>query len=107
MWPDIIRLLLAKGLSQKGLADKVGVNQSTICRLADGEGPEPRYSVGAKLIELAGGCDALAELHGPDVAVYLRNGAQPEQPLALVDRRVADLPIEFPGRRINSSPEGV
>ncbi len=48
---------------------------------------------------------ALAREKLPEL-VEARSGAI-EQPLALVDRRVADLPIEFPGRRINSSPEGV
>jgi DNA-binding XRE family transcriptional regulator len=105
MWPDIIRSLLTNGLSQKALADKVGVNQSTICRLADGEGPEPRWSVGAKLIDLAGGPEALAQQHGLDVAVYLQNGAHPNQPLELVDRRSQAHPIAFEDRRINSSRE--
>ena len=45
------------------LAERVGVNQSTICRLADRRTPEPRFSVGVALIELAGGSEKLARDH--------------------------------------------
>jgi len=55
MWPKIIELLKSQGFSQKALAELVGVDQSTICRLEAGRGPEPRFSAGMKLIELAGG----------------------------------------------------
>lgn len=61
MWPQILRLLQSNGYSQSKLAELVGVDQSTICRLADGRAPEPRYSVGEALIDLAGGRLALAE----------------------------------------------
>ena len=54
-WPKIIALLASRGISQKALASQLGVNQSTISRLAKGAGPEPRWSEGAALIELAGG----------------------------------------------------
>jgi transcriptional regulator with XRE-family HTH domain len=63
MWPQIIKLLQSQGMSQAKVADRVGVDQSTICRLADGRSPEPRYSVGEALIALAGGRESLAE-HG-------------------------------------------
>lgn len=63
MWPQILRLLQSCGYSQSKLAELVGVDQSTICRLADGRAPEPRYSVGEALIALAGGRSALAH-HG-------------------------------------------
>lgn len=61
MWPQIIRLLQSQGMSQAKMAERVGVDQSTICRLADGRSPEPRYSVGEALIALAGGRECLAE----------------------------------------------
>lgn len=63
MWPKIIELLKTQGFSQKALAERVGVDQSTICRLADGAAPEPRFSVGQALIDLAGGPEALRR-HG-------------------------------------------
>lgn len=61
MWPQIIKLLQTQGMSQAKVADRVGVDQSTICRLADGRSPEPRYSVGEALIDLAGGREVLAQ----------------------------------------------
>lgn len=60
MWPQIIRLLQSNGYSQSKLAELVGIDQSTICRLSDGRAPEPRYSIGEALIALAGGRDAVA-----------------------------------------------
>ena len=68
MWPQIIRLLKAQGFSQRKLAEKAGVDQSTICRIADGSLPEPRYSAAVALIDLAGGADRLATEHGIHVA---------------------------------------
>ncbi len=61
MWPQIIKLLQNQGMSQAKVADFVGVDQSTICRLADGRSPEPRYSVAESLIALAGGRESLAQ----------------------------------------------
>lgn len=61
MWPQIIKLLQSQGLSQAKVAERVGVDQSTICRLADGRSPEPRYSVAEALIHLAGGREFLAQ----------------------------------------------
>lgn len=68
MWPQIIRLLQSQGFSQRKLAEKAGVDQSTICRIADGSLPEPRYSAGIALIDLAGGPERLAAEHGIKVA---------------------------------------
>lgn len=70
MWPQIIKLLKESGYSQQALAESTGVDQSTICRLGDGRAPEPRYSVGAKLIAIAGGGNCLKEKHGIDVQAY-------------------------------------
>ncbi len=64
MWPQIIRLLKSQGFSQRKLAERAGVDQSTICRIADGSIPEPRYSAAVSLIELAGGSERLAAEHG-------------------------------------------
>lgn len=64
MWPQIIRLLLSKGFSQRELAEKVRVDQSTISRLSEGRLPEPRYGAAMTLIELAGGAEHLALEHG-------------------------------------------
>ena len=105
-WMNIIRVLQSAGYSQKALAEKVGVNQSTICRLADGEGPEPRWSVGSVLIELAGGRAALAG-QGIDLGDCEQSIPTPESvalpaapiALTLAERRERDLPIDFPDRR--------
>lgn len=74
MWPQIIKLLKESGFSQQTLAERVGVDQSTICRLGDGRAPEPRYSVGTRLIEMAGGCDVLKVKYGIDVLAFVTNG---------------------------------
>lgn len=68
MWPQIIRLLKAQGFSQRKLAESAGVDQSTICRIADGRLTDPRYSVAVALIDLAGGAERLAAEHGIQVA---------------------------------------
>lgn len=98
MWADIINLLLAAGHSQKALADKVGVNQSTICRLVDGEGPEPRWSVGAALIAMAGGAEQLAQ-HGIDVKCYMSASAPPTT--GYIDRRDPTRPNPYTGTDID------
>lgn len=71
MWPQIIKLLKESGYSQQALAESTGVDQSTICRLGDGRAPEPRYSVGTKLIELAGGESTLKQAHAIDVRRFI------------------------------------
>lgn len=58
MWKNLIQHLASKGFSQYAMAKAAGVDQSTISRLAAGQG-EPRYSVGMALIHLGGGFDAL------------------------------------------------
>lgn len=67
MWPQILRLLQSDGYSQSRLAEIVGVDQSTICRLSDGRAPEPRYSVAEALIALAGGRQSLIDRGVPMV----------------------------------------
>lgn len=71
IWPQIIRVLKAHGFSQYTLAERVGVDQSTICRLGDGRAPEPRYSVGRALISLAGGDEVLRLRYGICIPVQL------------------------------------
>ena len=66
MWKNLIQHLTLKGFSQYAMAKAAGVDQSTISRLAAGQG-EPRYSVGMALIVLGGGFDALKS-EGVDVA---------------------------------------
>jgi predicted transcriptional regulator len=58
MWKNLIQHLADQGVSQYAMAKAAGVNQSTICRLAAGDG-EPRYSVAMALIALGGGVDEL------------------------------------------------
>lgn len=79
MWQKIIKLLKDAGFSQQMLAEKAGVDQSTICRIGDGRAPEPRYSVGVTLIELAGGEDGLRQ-HGIDSRAFV--GSVVTAPLA-------------------------
>ena len=62
MWPKIIEILNGRGFSQKAIADRAGVDQSTICRLALGSGPEPRFTAGRAMIEMLGGDDELERL---------------------------------------------
>lgn len=73
MWQQIIKILKERGFSQKALAERVGVDQSTICRLSEGLGPEPRFNVGLKLIHLAGG----AESHGGSPIAEQQNSTTP------------------------------
>jgi predicted transcriptional regulator len=82
MWTQIIQLLKSVGLSQQALAERVGVDQSTICRLADGRAPEPRFSVGLALIEMAGGAEKLERVHGIRVGNFCRCGDQVIQNVA-------------------------
>ena len=79
MWPKIIQLLQTQGFSQAKLAELVGLDQSTICRLGDGRAPEPRYSAGEALIELAGGREALLQQHGISVV----SGRPPQEQATL------------------------
>lgn len=51
-WGDVIEQLKRKGFTQKSLAVRVGVDQSTICRIGAGE-CEPRFSVGSQLLALS------------------------------------------------------
>lgn len=51
-WSEVVGLIQKSGRSQQQIASQVGVDQSTVCRLADGRAPEPRYSVGEKLLAL-------------------------------------------------------
>ncbi|MDO8903987.1 helix-turn-helix domain-containing protein [Hydrogenophaga sp.] len=51
-WSEVVGLIQKSGRSQQQIASHVGVDQSTVCRLADGRAPEPRYSVGEKLLAL-------------------------------------------------------
>ena len=51
-WRDVVHEITSKGLSQYDIARFAGVDQSTICRIADGRAPEPRYGVAVKLLEL-------------------------------------------------------
>lgn len=91
MWQQIIKKLKDQGFSQKALAELIGSDQSTICRWANGVGPEPRFSVGLHLIRLAD-CPAIEQLAGvrcgelrPDVEWSVLRGpgasVQESQPL--------------------------
>lgn len=62
MWPKIIQVLKERGFSQKAIADRAGVDQSTICRLAIGSSPEPRFAAGQAMIEMLGGPAELERL---------------------------------------------
>ena len=51
-WKQHIAQLQARGFTQQQLANACGCAQASICDLAHGRTKEPRYAVGAKLIEL-------------------------------------------------------
>ena len=109
-WPKIIALLASRGISQKALASQLGVNQSTISRLAKGAGPEPRWSEGAALIELAGGNEALAPGQpvetgargtGSDSDAGLVEVAGVDRRAAFIDRRDPNRPSIYAGSDID------
>jgi hypothetical protein len=80
IWPGVIGVLLDSGYSHNGLARRVGTQQSTISRMYAGKVGDPGYSLGAALIELAGGPGILLEDHGIDVAGYIgRNSGKYEE----------------------------
>jgi len=53
-WPQLIRTIEGRGLSQRGIARELKVAPATVNRWRYGDG-EPGYSNGAALILLAGG----------------------------------------------------
>lgn len=55
-WPALLeRVSKERSLSQYGLADALGVDQSTVCRIASGAVKDPRASLAIRLLQLAGG----------------------------------------------------
>lgn len=52
---DLVRRLQAAGHSQRAIAEHVGVDQSTICRIATGATKSISFEAGQRLLELAGG----------------------------------------------------
>lgn len=85
LWPKVILALRGKGFSQRELAERAGVDQSTICRIAAGKG-EPRFSAAVALIELAGGLAVLAQEYG---VVLPPLNLQEKQPPALTHQTQA------------------
>lgn len=51
-WPAVIMQINKAGLSGAQIAERIGVAHSTINGLKNGHWDEPRYSLGAKLIDL-------------------------------------------------------
>ena len=51
MFPEIIESLIAKGLTEKQIADLIGCSQPSVNRIRKGK-QSPGYDVGAKLVEL-------------------------------------------------------
>ena len=52
MWPKILTELNDAGLSDNEIARRVGINQSTISRLRNGELCDTAYQTGLKLLAL-------------------------------------------------------
>jgi transcriptional regulator with XRE-family HTH domain len=52
MWSEVIKSLRSRGLSQRAIAVRVGVDQSTISRLEDGRITDPRHSLACALLDL-------------------------------------------------------
>lgn len=69
-WGCLIAQLRARGYTQKALAQRVGVNQATMCRLAEGRAPDPRFGVGVALLAIAAAEDVSPglELLAPQIA---------------------------------------
>ena len=51
-WKDYIAAIVAKGLTQKQLADKAGCGQATISDIASGKTRDPRSSIGLALLSV-------------------------------------------------------
>jgi transcriptional regulator with XRE-family HTH domain len=52
-WPDLIKQLQARGLTQVEVARRCGVSQSTVSDLAQGRTKSPSFRLGAALATLA------------------------------------------------------
>ena len=72
-WSEIIAGILHAGWSEKWLAEHSGASVLQIRRLISGETEEPRYSVGARLIEIHGRAKA-AGLCDPYSGMQPRRG---------------------------------
>lgn len=82
IWPEVIGVLLASGFTHNGLARAIGTQQSTISRLYAGKVGDPGFVIGAALIDLAGGADALMSQHGLDVRSYVSSRSASARDLA-------------------------
>lgn len=51
-WPNILKDLSERGLTQQQIAEKCGVAQGTVSDLARGESKNPSFSFGQALIDL-------------------------------------------------------
>ena len=52
-WPELIKQLQARGLTQVELARRCGVAQSTVSDLAGGRTKSPSFELGAALVKLS------------------------------------------------------
>jgi predicted XRE-type DNA-binding protein len=51
-WTNLLRELTATGFTQKQIAERCGVAQSTISDLQRGASKEPSYQLGARLVAM-------------------------------------------------------
>lgn len=51
MFPEIIEDLIARGMTEKQIGDRIGCSQPSVNRIRNGK-QSPGYEVGAKLVEL-------------------------------------------------------
>jgi transcriptional regulator with XRE-family HTH domain len=63
-WPEIIRAVVASGMTQPQIAAACGCGQATISDLLRGNTTEPRHSLGQRLLRLG-------QSRGVDVDDYL------------------------------------
>jgi transcriptional regulator with XRE-family HTH domain len=72
-WPELIKQLQARGLTQAELARRCGVAQSTVSDLSGGRTKSPSFELGAALVRLhketepsQPGCKPEATAHAAD-----------------------------------------
>lgn len=51
-WPELINLIMSRGVSQRDISKRLGCAQSTISCLLIGKAKEPGHALGQALIQL-------------------------------------------------------
>jgi transposase len=108
-----VRGMAAEGASQRGIAERLGINRRTVARMLAADEP-PRYSrapVGSMLDPLDGVLqrlvDAWPEINAPRVTAILRQNHGYAGSVDLVRKRLARLRPSRPARRAGYRPGAV